>query len=48
MRSTKTVRVISAPAAGDVIIGGVPPSPGDTIWERKRWIAMIRRSGILS
>ena len=24
---------------GDVIIGGVEPPPGDTIWEQARWIA---------
>ena len=24
---------------GDVIVGGVPPPPGDTIWEQSRWIA---------
>jgi proline racemase len=24
---------------GDVIIGGVEPPPGDTIWEQSRWIA---------
>ncbi|MEI4260844.1 trans-3-hydroxy-L-proline dehydratase [Roseovarius sp. D0-M9] len=42
MRSTKTVHVISAHAegeVGDVIVGGVAPPPGDTIWEQSRWIA---------
>jgi proline racemase len=42
MRSTKTVHVISAHAegeVGDVIVGGVLPPPGDTIWEQSRWIA---------
>jgi len=24
---------------GDVIVDGVPPPPGDTIWEQSRWIA---------
>ncbi len=24
---------------GDVIVGGVPPPPGDTIWAQSRWIA---------
>jgi proline racemase len=42
MRSTKTLHVISAHAegeVGDVIVGGVTPPPGDTIWEQSRWIA---------
>lgn len=42
MRSTKTIHVISAHAegeVGDVIVGGVLPPPGDTIWEQRRWIA---------
>ncbi len=42
MRSTKTIHVVSAHAegeVGDVIVGGVTPPPGDTIWEQSRWIA---------
>ncbi|MCT7375026.1 trans-3-hydroxy-L-proline dehydratase [Chelativorans salis] len=42
MRSTKTIHVISCHAegeVGDVIVGGVSPPPGDTIWEQSRWIA---------
>jgi len=42
MRSTKTIHVISAHAegeVGDVIVGGVLPPPGETIWEQSRWIA---------
>ena len=42
MRSTKTIHVISAHAegeVGDVIVGGVAPPPGDTIWDQSRWIA---------
>ena len=42
MRSTKTLHVISAHAegeVGDVIVGGVVPPPGATIWEQSRWIA---------
>lgn len=42
MRSSKTLHVISAHAegeVGDVIVGGVAPPPGDTIWEQSRWIA---------
>lgn len=45
MRSTKTIHVISAHAegeVGDVIVGGVLPPPGDTIWEQSRWIARDR------
>ena len=47
MRSSKTIHVISAHAegeVGDVIVGGVTPPPGDTIWEQSRWIA---RDGVL-
>jgi proline racemase len=42
MRTTKTVHVISAHAegeVGDVIVGGVAPPPGATLWEQSRWIA---------
>ena len=42
MRSTRTVHVISAHAegeVGDVIVGGVAPPPGDTLWAQSRWIA---------
>jgi trans-L-3-hydroxyproline dehydratase len=42
MRSSKIIHVISAHAegeVGDVIVGGVLPPPGDTIWEQSRWIA---------
>lgn len=42
MRSSKTIHVISAHAegeVGDVIVGGVLPPPGDTIWGQSRWIA---------
>lgn len=42
MRATKTVDVVSAHAegeVGDVVVGGVPPPPGDTLWEQSRWIA---------
>lgn len=42
MRSTMTIHVISAHAegeVGDVIVGGVLPPPGETIWEQSRWIA---------
>lgn len=42
MRSVKTVHVISAHAegeVGDVIVGGVLPPPGATLWEQSRFIA---------
>jgi proline racemase len=42
MRSAKTIHVVSAHAegeVGDVIVGGVLPPPGDTIWDQSRWIA---------
>lgn len=42
MRSSKTVHVISAHAegeVGDVIVGGVLPPPGDTLWEQRTYIA---------
>ena len=41
MRTIKSIHVISAHAegeVGDVIIGGVPPPPGDTVWEQSKWI----------
>ena len=42
MRTTKTIHVVSCHAegeVGDVIVGGVAPPPGDTLWEQSRWIA---------
>lgn len=42
MRSSKTIHVISAHAegeVGDVIVGGVTPPPGETLWAQSRWIA---------
>ncbi|WP_170418669.1 trans-3-hydroxy-L-proline dehydratase [Ruegeria atlantica] len=42
MRSVKTIHVVSAHAegeVGDVIVGGVAPPPGDTIWEQRTHIA---------
>ncbi|MGB3503486.1 MAG: proline racemase family protein [Mesorhizobium sp.] len=41
MRSCKTIHVISCHAegeVGDVIVGGVAPPPGDTLWEQSRFI----------
>ena len=42
MSATKLIHVVSCHAegeVGDVIVDGVPPPPGDTIWEQSRWIA---------
>ncbi|MGV6393402.1 trans-3-hydroxy-L-proline dehydratase [Pseudomonas caspiana] len=42
MRSSKVIHVVSCHAegeVGDVIVGGVAPPPGATIWEQSRWIA---------
>ncbi|MDG1529880.1 MAG: proline racemase family protein [Paracoccaceae bacterium] len=42
MRTSKIVHIVSAHAAGevgDVIVGGVAPPPGDTLWEQRTWIA---------
>ena len=42
MQSSKTIHVISAHAegeVGDVIVGGVAPPPGDTLWDQSRFIA---------
>jgi proline racemase len=41
MRSSKIIHIISCHAegeVGDVIIGGVSPPPGESIWEQSRWI----------
>ena len=42
MRSTKIIHVVSCHAegeVGDVIVGGVAPPPGETLWEQSRFIA---------
>ncbi|MDA5093150.1 proline racemase family protein [Aliiroseovarius sp. KMU-50] len=42
MRSSKTIHVVSCHAegeVGDVIVGGVAPPPGDTVWDQRTWIA---------
>lgn len=42
MRTTKLLHVVTCHAegeVGDVIVGGVLPPPGDTIWEQSRFIA---------
>ncbi len=42
MRAKKVIHVVSCHAegeVGDVIVGGVAPPPGETVWEQSRWIA---------
>ena len=42
MRSTGIVHIVGCHAegeVGDVIVGGVAPPPGATIWDQARWIA---------
>ena len=42
MRSSKTLHVISCHAegeVGDVIVGGVIPPPGETLWAQSHFIA---------
>ena len=42
MRSSKLVHIVSAHAegeVGDVIVGGVAPPPGETVWEQRNFIA---------
>ncbi len=42
MRSSKVIHVVSCHAegeVGDVIVGGVSPPPGETLWQQSRWIA---------
>jgi trans-L-3-hydroxyproline dehydratase len=42
MRASKIIHVVTCHAegeVGDVIVGGVPPPPGGTLWEQSRFIA---------
>jgi trans-L-3-hydroxyproline dehydratase len=42
MRTTKSIHIINCHAegeVGDVIVGGVAPPPGDTLWEQSRFTA---------
>lgn len=46
MRSSRAIQVIGCHAegeVGDVIVGGVAPPPGKTVWEQSRFIAMDGR-----
>ena len=41
MRSLKVIHMVSCHAEGEVgnvIVGGVSPPPGDTLWQQARWI----------
>ncbi len=42
MQASKVIHVVSCHAegeVGDVIVGGVAPPQGDTLWQQSRWIA---------
>ncbi len=42
MRTSKAIQIVTCHAegeVGDVIVGGVAPPPGDTLWEQSRFIA---------
>ena len=42
MKSKQIIHTVSCHAegeVGDVIVGGVAPPPGDTLWQQSRWIA---------
>ncbi|MCG8361417.1 MAG: proline racemase family protein [Kiloniellales bacterium] len=46
MRSSNVIHVVSCHAegeVGDVIVDGVAPPPGETVWEQARWIAQDQR-----
>ena len=46
MQSSRAIHVISAHAegeVGDVIVGGVEPPPGDTLWEQRNFIAKDKK-----
>jgi proline racemase len=42
LRTTRSIHIVACHAegeVGDVIVGGVAPPPGDTLWEQSRFIA---------
>jgi proline racemase len=42
MRTSKIIHIVSCHAegeVGDVIVGGVAPPPGETVWDQAAWIA---------
>ena len=41
MRTNSVIHIVSCHAEGEVgnvIVGGVPPPPGESVWEQRRWI----------
>ena len=53
MRSSKVIHIVTCHAegeVGDVIVGGVAPPPGETVWQQSRFIATDRtlRSFVLN
>ena len=45
MRTSRSIEIISCHAegeVGDVIVGGVAPPPGETLWAQSRFIATDR------
>jgi proline racemase len=41
MQTSKLIHIVSAHAAGEVgnvIVGGVAPPPGESLWEQRTWI----------
>ena len=41
MRTSKVIHIVSCHAEGEVgnvIVGGVSPPPGDTLWQQARWV----------
>jgi proline racemase len=45
VRTSRSIHIVSCHAegeVGDVIVGGVAPPPGDTLWEQSRFIARDR------
>jgi proline racemase len=46
MQSARLIHIVGCHAegeVGDVIVGGVTPPPGETVWAQSRWIARDRR-----
>jgi proline racemase len=42
MRSTRSIHIVGCHAGGevgDVVVGGVAPPPGETVWDQARWLA---------
>lgn len=42
MRTSKIIHIVSCHAEGEVgnvIVGGIAPPPGDSLWQQSRWIA---------